>query len=74
MHGRFTQVDTARDGVNLKNNGIDPHEFKREILKQSNVKDKNISHYNIKRNSITKELYLVPNGNMKAIATGVCLK
>ena len=62
------------DDKYLKNNGIDPHEFKREILKQSNVKDKNISHYNIKRNSITKELYLVPNGNVRAIQTGVYLK
>ena len=62
------------DDKYLKKNDIDPHEFKDEILKRSNVKDKNVAHYNIMRNSKTKELYLVPNGNMKAIATGVCLK
>ncbi len=62
------------DDKYLKNNGIDPHDFIREILKELDVKDKNISHYDILRNPVTKELYLVPKGNMPAIPTGEFLQ
>ena len=62
------------DDSHLKKNGIDPHDFKKDILKETNVKDKNVAHYNIFRNSETKELFLVPNSNNPAISTGVYLK
>ena len=58
----------------LKDNGIDPHEFKTDLLKDLNVKDKVMSHYNIFQNSVTKELFLVPNANIPAIPTGVYIK
>lgn len=57
----------------LKNNNIDPHSFKKDILKSANVKDKTISHYDIMRHPSTKELFLVPKGNNVAISTGVIL-
>ena len=54
----------------LKNRGIDPHDFEYDILKQTNVKDQTIAHYNIRRDINTNELYLVPNNtNLPSIKT-----
>lgn len=50
------------------------HTFKKDVLKNANVKDKTLSHYDIMRNPNTKELFLVPKGNNSVISTGTILR
>ena len=57
-----TQVEASRSNLKklednfLKKSGVDPHTFKKRVLKNSNVKDKVEAHYNIFRNNYKKEL------------------
>jgi len=51
------------------------HDFKKNVLKDAKVRNQTLSHYNVRQNPNTGELFLVPNNpNMPAIASRMFIK
>ena len=81
MQGAGEQIKASKKDLSkiddkfLESKVGDIHDFKRDVLKNAKVKDKTLSHYNVRQNAKTGELFLVPNNNsMPALPTGIKIK